>query len=63
MSPTRFVESAAHAALPVLEVSSQFWSHADSIFLTADIIMPVLNPPIMRIDRPPILSISIITFA
>lgn len=63
MSPTRFVETAAHAALPLLEVSSQFWSHTDSIFLMADIVMPVLNPPIMRIDRPPIFSISIITLA
>lgn len=51
---TRLVESAAHAALPLVDISSQFWADNDSVCFATDIVMPPLNPPIMRIDRPPI---------
>lgn len=54
-STTRInVDSSVHSALPIDAEVSQFWEKIDPIISFADILIPCLNPPDSKIDRPPI---------
>lgn len=51
---TKLLETTAHAALPVIEPEHQIWSVDEINFNSVEIAIPRLNPPVSRIDRPPI---------
>ena len=46
-------EAPAHAALPMVSEPIKFWVEADSVLFN-EISVPSLNPPLARIERPPI---------
>lgn len=48
------VESTAHAALPVVHLPLQFWREIANENHHVEFLIPSLNPPISRIERPPI---------